>query len=480
MEITDRKIILVLIIIQLLLCIPFINSFPVALDEPFSIFYAQQDINEIWEMLKNENNPPLHFLLLHYWIKLFGVSPFAVRFLSLIFSTLTIIPLFKLSKLLLGRSFAILVIFYFCFSTFNHYHAIEARTYSLLTLLFVSIILELYRILFNSKKGWIGLALLNGTLLYTHYLAFFIIGVEFLLFVIFFRLLDLQKVKNIVLSFIVSLILYIPGIVLFLQRFEHVSGQGTWVPKPHFTELYGNILRFFNGKYAFIAIALLVIGILIFNRKVVIKVVKQHFSKKEYWFALLAFALPYFGMYIVSVLFQPIFLDRYLLFITPFLYICLGILLKWTLTDFKYKTTFFIALFVVPMAITCYYVPKTTRESDKIAAHARNLTNESSLIVICPPFYDLTFLYHFDNDLFQDYRNKEKNMADRQLLTAYSYKDIEGKTGQDQVLFIDANSTFAYPENQIAAGFEKDYDLIGTTCFEGDYCILEYKKRKID
>ena len=75
---SDRKIILGLIILQLAICLPMLNQFPIALDEPFSIFHSQQPIQEFWKIFEQGNNPPLHFLLLHVWIKLYGISAFAV------------------------------------------------------------------------------------------------------------------------------------------------------------------------------------------------------------------------------------------------------------------------------------------------------------------------------------------------------------------------------------------------------------------
>ena len=97
-EIKDYKIIIGLITLQLLVTLPFISSAPISIDEPFSIFYAQQDIGEFLPFLNQGNNPPLHFILLHYWINLFGISSFSVRSLSLLFSILTIPVLYNFGK----------------------------------------------------------------------------------------------------------------------------------------------------------------------------------------------------------------------------------------------------------------------------------------------------------------------------------------------------------------------------------------------
>ena len=112
---SERKIILGLICLQLLICLPFIDSYPVDLDEPFTIFWSQQDLDEMLTMFRNENNPPLHFFLLHFWIKIFGIGPVAVRSLSLIFSVLTIPVLFKLGKKVKHQNLGFLVCLFFIF-----------------------------------------------------------------------------------------------------------------------------------------------------------------------------------------------------------------------------------------------------------------------------------------------------------------------------------------------------------------------------
>jgi uncharacterized membrane protein len=59
------------------------------LDEGQTMFQAKRSITEIIEdYVMKQQNAPLYFLLLHFWIKLFGLSVFAVRFFSVVLMAL--------------------------------------------------------------------------------------------------------------------------------------------------------------------------------------------------------------------------------------------------------------------------------------------------------------------------------------------------------------------------------------------------------
>lgn len=110
-----RWILGVLVLIKLSIGLLFISHHSVDLDEPFSIFHAQNNLGDLFGIFKNENNPPLHFLLLHFWEQAFGISPFAVRSLSLIFSILTVVVIWKIGTKFFSQQIALFTCLFFIF-----------------------------------------------------------------------------------------------------------------------------------------------------------------------------------------------------------------------------------------------------------------------------------------------------------------------------------------------------------------------------
>jgi hypothetical protein len=308
-------------------------------------------------------------------------------------------------------------------------------------------------------------------LLYAHYLGGFIIAVELLILLIFYKQLSFNKWIQMMLSFGLSLVLYIPGLLLFLKRFGTFSDKGTWVPEAQYTELYGNIIRFFNNTFTFFSIVgILIVFMLLFKKDLGWRI-KGIFTQPKLRFFFLFFVLTYFGMFAFSKIVQPVFLDRYLLFTTIPLFLSLTILLGAVLSEQK---QWWALIIIVPLAISTKWIPDNNREPDREAIYVSEKVNDKSLIAICPPFYDLTFLYHYDRELFCDYKHLHDNS---EIQSIYSFEDIAFLSNFSNVVFIDANSQFTYPGNNIRTKLEGALLAESSKEFAGGIIIYNFVQR---
>ena len=173
---------LILVAIAAALRIWHIGKTDLGYDESFSLYMSLQSLPDAIRMLCKGDNPPFWEVLLHFWIKAFGISEVAIRSVSLIFSTLTIIPIYLLGKKYIHRWTGFAASLFYCFSTFSIYLAHECRVYSLIGFLSASSAL----LFISSAKTpktykFILLTLVNLMLMYGHYLSVWIIVMEFII-----------------------------------------------------------------------------------------------------------------------------------------------------------------------------------------------------------------------------------------------------------------------------------------------------------
>src|SRR5690348_3285272 len=105
-------------------------------DELFSRYYADLfGLKFMWTTgLPRENSPPLYYMAIAGWMRLFGTSEAAMRSLSLVASLLALPVVYQIGKELLDQRRGLLAALVFALSPMQVSFAQEARTYTLLLL----------------------------------------------------------------------------------------------------------------------------------------------------------------------------------------------------------------------------------------------------------------------------------------------------------------------------------------------------------
>ncbi len=148
------------------------------LDEALTVNIAHLPVSQIPAALRRDGAPPLFYILLHYWMDIFGTSDVAVRSLAGVFGVITLPVAWLCGRHIGGRVVAWGAVLLLAVSPFAVYYDTEVRMYSLVVLLTGLGYLALRRVLIRpTVYNMIAVALVSSALLYTHYWALYLLGV---------------------------------------------------------------------------------------------------------------------------------------------------------------------------------------------------------------------------------------------------------------------------------------------------------------
>lgn len=466
----------------------YISSNSLAGDEPFSVYHAQMNIASIIQLLSQGNNPPLYEIVLHYWIKVFGISEFAVRFPSLIFSSVTVFFVYKIAADYIAKRVAFIAAFVFTFSNYFILFAHEARVYALLGLLTSVSMYIFMRILnnslkaqpnvrssFNSNKLYLLLALINALIIYAHYFGFFVLIVQFLYLVINPKI--LKKIwKNIFISAILIMLLYLPNIAVLLYRFLD-SSNGTWVQPPNGIESIYNMLWVFSNKpiTTVMVIAVLIASIIIF-------LIRRKVEKQNIYIELVVLWFGFIFLIMFAVSFWlPMFMDRYLMPAAIAFPIMVGTSVDYVSKKFNYPI-------LLPLMIVGAFVatskPNITngRNAREAVAKIKELQSSNSIVYFCPDWFDLNFVYYYNINYFKNYDtvnikdNIHRSLARENIFPISNSSQINYdliKT-KNHLIYLDAAADFSYPNNKIKQVLDENFKAKSQYDFPDIFHVIEY------
>lgn len=270
-------------------------------------------------------NAPLYWIFLHYWVKIFGISEFSLRFPSLLFSFLSVVLIFLLGKELFNKKVGILASLLIGLSPFHLWYAQEACDYSMVLFLgTLSSYLLLKAIERGQLKIWLVFTLVSITGLYTNYFYIFLFLAQtiYALSISF----NYSKYKfKVLISFLIACVAFSLYLPRFLSKFYYVWG-GFWMPEPEMKSLLITLENFmlgYNGSYfLYIFVDIIVLILLIFAFKVI---VNNKNLREGFKFCLFLFLLPIICIFLFSKIFFPIYLDRSLIIFSPYFYLLLSL-----------------------------------------------------------------------------------------------------------------------------------------------------------
>lgn len=421
-------------------------------DEPFTVYFAQWPAVDIYKIVSSGNNPPTFEILLHLWMKIFGVNAFGLRLLSTLLISLASLAVALISQKIGGIRLMISASVLFLLTNFQMDFAHTVRAYALLI---CSSCWSMYFFLSalenRSQSKRVGWVIASFFTIASHYFGWFIIVVQWLSLLTFKRY-DRKTIKFFLINNGILLLLYAPLLIVMIKRYFATLDEGTFLaPVVNLQPFYqiglyalnsnewllltvGAIL--FTGlatgisKMSFskwlksILISLLILAVipLVSYFSVFSKFMNWPFLQSQNW---ALFSMLFFTVLFVIILYKsrlsfelktlllwgvfplfiawfcsfkiPIFLDRYLAHIlTAFCILIPLVILSWS------KRIAFIILPVISFLFLFSFqiAPPRVLDSPRADIKLKQMKKVNTVVIVSPGYQDFMFSYFYQKELY--------------------------------------------------------------------------------
>ena len=294
---------------------------PLWLDEALSVHIASLGFADMVDALRHDGHPSLYYLLLGWWMDLFGDSNGSVRAMSGVFSLATVPVLWAIGRRR-STELASVVALIALTSPFLLRYGTEARMYSLVCFLVACGWLAAEQAADDPRPGRLTLvALATAALVHTHYWTFWLIGAAFLILV--FTFVREPDRRPLVLRLGVAIAAGAATFVLWIDVFfEQLGSTGTpWADRARPAELVIESIHGIGGSNRFegqvlgtILLGLVFLGALGVRRS---DSVELRFARGPLTFAAVTVALTLAIGSVVALITAGAFESRYAAVVVP-------------------------------------------------------------------------------------------------------------------------------------------------------------------
>ncbi len=335
-------------------------------DEGHSIFVASHPIPQIPTLPAMDVHPPGYFGLLHLWMAVAGQSEFALRYLSVVFSLMVVALIWRfaasISGLISSPSFELsfgtkphplrvtsplLASLLATLSPLYVAYAQEVRSYALITFLALASTFTLWQILSTTpnlmvggrRSGVVIYAFLTAACLYTHYFTIFLLlfhNLAWLVWALFFHSNRISRFTLWLVSQAGLILLFTPHLFLALRQVTSYTNPnltpprlGEFITRTWQAYTVGLTIDPILAQWGMGAIAAVFAIILLLFLLQILKAYSNPLSSVFYPLSTILFLADWFviplAAYFIVLQRQPSFEPRYMILVTPALFLLLAL-----------------------------------------------------------------------------------------------------------------------------------------------------------
>ncbi len=230
------------------------------IDEGISVGIASHPLSQLPQLLREDGSPPLYYVLLHVWMRLFGRSEASTHVMSLIPAVLAVLAAFGCAASLFGRRVGLCCALLVATVPFVTSYAQETRMYSLMVLLSLFVAASFLHVFVYRRRGWLPVFVVSlATALYTHNWALFLGIACFAAFLACAHTMPEERrglIRDGAISFGLVALAYLPWLPTLLYQAKHTGAP--WALKPNVWSLTHGLYFIVGGRGA--AVGLLLAG----------------------------------------------------------------------------------------------------------------------------------------------------------------------------------------------------------------------------
>lgn len=406
------------------------------LDEAVSLHVAQQPVSITTLWANDDPTPPLYYLLLCGWTRLFGDSLETARLLSVLLATATTALVFDLGRRHFSAETGLIAAALYAGSRLQIHYGHELRCYALAGLLCVAS----FDLFFSLAKrpAWptaLGIAVVNAALLWTHYLTIFALTAQAGGAALYFIYGNSTFVPLYVTSQALGAAMFSP---LLLQATHSALTEKDWIGAPTIGRVMFIMRRLAGSATLLTAYGAIFACVAWLRRNLAPATSRPQVATLALW-AFLPTALAFAASF-----FRQVLLDRYVLYSSPALSLLVAHAIA--IAPMAVRARVLVATGVIAASFATALADPIRRHDWRAAvAIVRSEQAVGSSITVAPYWQYRPLAYYLDHDGFRDY----EHTRERLLAAGVSLvEDIRTQTlpPRRQVLLLAPEATPPRPE----------------------------------
>jgi len=219
------------------------------IDEGLSVGIASHPLQDIPSVLRQDGSPPLYYLLLGAWMRVFSDGQATTHVLSLLFALATVPAAFWAARSLFGARAGWFAALLAALNPFLTYYAQETRMYALVALLALLVAALFTHVFAFGRRGYrIPCGIAIAALIYTHNWGLFLAAGTAVALVPMLRSGDERRavVHDAALVYAIAAVAYLPWVPTLFSQAAHTGAP--WSERPSLADVLGPISGILGGQ----------------------------------------------------------------------------------------------------------------------------------------------------------------------------------------------------------------------------------------